>query len=465
MLYPSGMLVARPAADGTGALSYTKHYFAGSQRVSSKIGTTSNLGKFLQDWTLIENSSGGAPINLVSTSHNQLTVAETGVTHVYTQFGITPTPTFSSNTAFLPVSVFTGTATENEAFWFHPDHLGSSNYITNYVGDVSQHMEYFAFGETFVEEHKNSHNSPFLYNGKEFDSESGYTYYGARYLDMRYNIWTSTDPLMEMFPSMSPYNYCMLNPLKYIDPDGRGPGDPTHYKVQKGDNLTKISKKFGVSIPDLMGMNYNIHDKDKLKIGQVLRVNTEADFERNPRGGYQNPENSVGKECVVNNIAEVGVGFVAGVTIENAIVIGGDGLKSVQNWKEVKKKVNELINMASDDGRLIPGEAYSLPFSPGDLPSNIKKGFKEAWEKVKNGENPWKDNSQNSPIHIIGSFSISLRVNSDGQTATVCVYDSKTFNSFTDNKTNGGNRGRNSSTLPMLTSTYQRYLWNINLKK
>jgi hypothetical protein len=46
MLYPSGMVVARPAANGTGALSYTKHYFAGAQRVSSKIGTTTNLGQF-----------------------------------------------------------------------------------------------------------------------------------------------------------------------------------------------------------------------------------------------------------------------------------------------------------------------------------------------------------------------------------------------------------------------------------
>ena len=123
MLYPSGMLVARPAADGTGALSYTKHYFAGTQRVSSKIGTTTNLGKFLQPWTLLENSSGSAPINLVSTSGNQLTTAEIGVTKVYTQFGITPTPTFSSNTAFLPVPAFTGTATETEHYFFHPDHL------------------------------------------------------------------------------------------------------------------------------------------------------------------------------------------------------------------------------------------------------------------------------------------------------------------------------------------------------
>lgn len=241
MLYPSGMLVARPAADGTGALSYTKHYFAGTQRVSSKIGTTTNLGKFLQDWTLIENSSGGAPINLVSTSGNQLTTAETGVTHVYTQFGITPTPTFASNTAFLPVTAFTATGTETEQFWFHPDHLGSSNYITNFVGEVSQHMEYFAFGETFIEEHKNSHNSPYKFNGKELDEESGYTYFGARYLDMRYSMWISTDPLSGYNPifekehyidgqhnggvlnsfNHNTYGYCYQNPVKLVDPNGK----------------------------------------------------------------------------------------------------------------------------------------------------------------------------------------------------------------------------------------------------
>ncbi len=188
----------------------------------------------MQDWTLIENSSGEAPINLVSTSHDQLTVAETGVTHVYTTFGITPTPTFSSNNAFLPIASFTATGTETETFWFHPDHLGSSNYITNFVGEVSQHMEYFAFGESFVEEHKNSHNSPFLYNGKEFDSESGYTYYGARYLDMRYSLWLSVDkPLIDgkylnfehdggvlNSYNLNSYAYCRQSPVVLIDPDG-----------------------------------------------------------------------------------------------------------------------------------------------------------------------------------------------------------------------------------------------------
>lgn len=107
MLYPSGMLVFRPFSGEDGGGSYTKHYFAGSQRVSSKIGTTTNLGKFLEEWTLQENSDGGAAINLVATSQTRLTKAETGVTKVYTAFGITPSPTFNSNTTFQPISAFT----------------------------------------------------------------------------------------------------------------------------------------------------------------------------------------------------------------------------------------------------------------------------------------------------------------------------------------------------------------------
>jgi RHS repeat-associated protein len=93
------------------------------------------------------------------------------------------------------------------------------------VGEVSQHSEYFAFGETFIEEHKDSHNSPYKFNGKELDEESGYTYFGARYYDPRIRIWASTDPLAEKFPSHSLYSFCFNNPLRFVDPDRRNPFD------------------------------------------------------------------------------------------------------------------------------------------------------------------------------------------------------------------------------------------------
>lgn len=37
--------------------------------------------------------------------------------------------------------------------------------------------------------------------------------------------WLSPDPLAEEFPSWSPYNFVMNNPMRYIDPDGRMPID------------------------------------------------------------------------------------------------------------------------------------------------------------------------------------------------------------------------------------------------
>lgn len=38
----------------------------------------------------------------------------------------------------------------------YPDHLGSSSYITNLDGEVSQHIEYVPFGEVFLEERNNT---------------------------------------------------------------------------------------------------------------------------------------------------------------------------------------------------------------------------------------------------------------------------------------------------------------------
>ena len=105
-------------------------------------------------------------------------------------------------------------------FYYHPDHLGSSNYITNLDGEVSQHIEYVPFGEVFIEERNNTWNTPYLFNAKEFDEETGLYYYGARYYEPRLSLWMSTDMLSELFPQVTAYCYTDNNPIKYKDPDG-----------------------------------------------------------------------------------------------------------------------------------------------------------------------------------------------------------------------------------------------------
>ncbi|RYX99681.1 RHS repeat-associated core domain-containing protein [bacterium] len=81
-------------------------------------------------------------------------------------------------------------------------------------------MEYLPFGETMTDEHLASRNSPFKYNGKEFDEETGNYYYGARYYDPKWSIFISVDPLAEDYPHISSYAYVANNPLKYMDPTG-----------------------------------------------------------------------------------------------------------------------------------------------------------------------------------------------------------------------------------------------------
>src|SRR5699024_7577777 len=63
--------------------------------------------------------------------------------------------------------------------------------------------------------------SPYKFNAKELDDETGNYYYGARYLNPKFSIWLSVDPLAEKHPGWSPYNYTLLNPMKLVDPDGR----------------------------------------------------------------------------------------------------------------------------------------------------------------------------------------------------------------------------------------------------
>ena len=110
---------------------------------------------------------------------------------------------------------------EKMQFYYHPDHLGSSSYITNLDGEVVQHIEYVPFGEVFVEERNNIWNTPYLFNAKEFDEETGLYYYGARYYEPRLSLWMSVDPLQEKYPNISTYCYAANNPIKFIDSDGR----------------------------------------------------------------------------------------------------------------------------------------------------------------------------------------------------------------------------------------------------
>ncbi len=214
-------------------MSYTKDYYIGSERISAKTGTCLNIVYYPQGYLATKMPNLDA--NLVRTSSDdKVDKAENNINYVHEKLSLNPPALNSTNDYVEESSNFNHLRNQLDYFYFHPDHLGSSSYITNAAGTVSQHMEYLPFGELLVDEHTNSYNSPFKYNGKEFDEETGNYYYGARYYDPRTSIWLSVDPEFAKFPSWSPYNYTLNNPINLIDPDGRSPKPPAYYMNSQG---------------------------------------------------------------------------------------------------------------------------------------------------------------------------------------------------------------------------------------
>ena len=73
--------------------------------------------------------------------------------------------------------------------------------------------------------------TPSPFTGKEKDPETGYSYFGARYLDHELmTCWLSVDPMSDKYPGISPYAYCAWNPVRLVDPDGNWPWNPKHIR-------------------------------------------------------------------------------------------------------------------------------------------------------------------------------------------------------------------------------------------
>ena len=81
------------------------------------------------------------------------------------------------------------------------------------------------------------------FTGKERDEETGFGYFGARYLDHELmTMWLSIDPMADKYPSISPYAYCAWNPVKLVDPDGKEFAD---FFDHKGNYLGNDGKNDG----------------------------------------------------------------------------------------------------------------------------------------------------------------------------------------------------------------------------
>ena len=256
-LYVSPYLVANQGG------RYTKHIYIGSQRVVSKIGDFDSYGSDPRRIQYAGSETDGLSVDYKVKYTQQLQVIKDNYATFAVPYNGEDNNDYVDGKGFccndgsleaaqarvmaraMKNNFQEGDSYEKMQFYYHPDHLGSSSYITNLDGEVVQHIEYVPFGEVFVEERNNIWNTPYLFNAKEFDEETGLYYYGARYYDPRISLWISTDPKQESYFAFSSYVYCGNNPLIYIDPNGKEWEDPAQaekLKAKIDNKITSIQK-------------------------------------------------------------------------------------------------------------------------------------------------------------------------------------------------------------------------------
>src|SRR5690554_1032389 len=242
MLYPNALITVRPQElpedfeigemhPSFTFTTYTKHYYLGSERINSKLGTVKDLG------VLCEQMGGN---DLIEEMNRRVEEADERLEDLHTDLDKDirlNSPYLYSREHQFVCDFKSHNPKMYDAYWYHSDHLGSSSFITNTTGEISQHMEYLPFGETLVEEHLNSYNSPFKFNdygeksfekafcertarSAEYDAETGNYYYGARYMNPKWSTFLTPDPALESYPGISPYAYTLNNPVRYVDPTG-----------------------------------------------------------------------------------------------------------------------------------------------------------------------------------------------------------------------------------------------------
>lgn len=219
--------------------AYTKHIYAANQRIASKLG---NIDGFGADPRRVEQAGG----KKYDDKQSETIKARFEALHIDYSDGNGK----KDDEEYEPT--MDSEAEEKLIFFYHPDHLGSTSYVTDADGNIAQHIEYIPYGEVFVEEHNSQFSTNFLFNAKELDNETGLYYYGARYLDPTGAMWLSVDPMWEEYAGMSPYNYCAGNPVKLVNPDGR-----RSFSVIKEDGTIEQ-----IEIPDGVDGSFNIAQFD-----------------------------------------------------------------------------------------------------------------------------------------------------------------------------------------------------------
>ncbi|MDR1700358.1 MAG: hypothetical protein LBR68_04125 [Lachnoclostridium sp.] len=255
-------------------------------------------------------------------------------------------------------------------YWYHSDHLGSAQLITNVEGEEYERIEYTPYGELWVERASAASNIdiPYRFTGKERDEETGLYYYGARYLDPKTSRWLSADPALSEYIPGAPindearkrnsnlpgmggmfntvnlhlYHYAGNNPVKYLDPDGRSP--KSHIDKQGTERIKAEAKDmFGLSI------KYGLSGGGTIRAFGLIKISLDVDagsLEVTQDKNGLDSKNTAGISLEIEALDKVGIS--AGKSIETPASDSDEFIDHIVNvYKngEVKNDAEGIFNI------------------------------------------------------------------------------------------------------------------------
>ena len=407
-LYVSPYLVANQGG------RYTKHIYIGSQRVVSKIGDFDSYGSDPRRIQYAGSETDGLSVDYKGKYTGQLQAIKDNYATFAVPYNGEDNNDYVDGKGFccndgsleaaqarvmaraMKNNFQEGDSYEKMQFYYHPDHLGSSSYITNLDGEVVQHIEYVPFGEVFVEERNNIWNTPYLFNAKEFDEETGLYYYGARYYDPKVSLWISPDPIQEKYPNTSTYCYTHNNPIVYHDPNGK-------------DAILIVYPDYSINIcntPEINIPYIGKIPKQKININSVghagvLLINNKTGVTQYYEyGRYKTTDGTVGR--------------VRKVKVSN-VTIGKDGKPTINSLNKV---LGELSKKAGQGGRIDGAYIISDEFEKMNDYANSK--FMES--NPSDGNTAYNKNRKPYSIlrHNCGTFAADV-INQDESVDAPCI--------------------------------------------
>ena len=217
---------------------YTKHYYNGSQRIASRLGDYWGDGN-----TIVRDDDLIALLDTTKSLWNTMTYVwepshqdmQDDAQFIDVAGNSLPIHRYGPyigeiNSCLYDADIFsyvfwgdfhlTDDTGGDGLFFYHSDHLGSANWITNSQGQAVQYIHYMPFGELWENQQAFEYDERFKFTGKERDAETGYDYFGARYYLSLLGIWLSPDPFIDKNIGISSYAFCSWNPINRLDPNG-----------------------------------------------------------------------------------------------------------------------------------------------------------------------------------------------------------------------------------------------------